>query len=96
MKNLKENLKSDEVLIHMDFCENYLLKYSEEIQSFQKQVSLHTVVVYVKNTEGELLTECFYTLSDNLLHNVAAIWAHLIPILNSIMEKALNITHLNF
>lgn len=51
IKQLKFNLKEDEILIHVDFSENYSLKYNEEIQSFhfggsRGQVSLHTGVIY--------------------------------------------------
>lgn len=40
-----------EALIHVDFSENYSLKYATEVQSFhfggsRQQVSLHTAVIY--------------------------------------------------
>lgn len=47
LKYLRYNLNENEVLLHIDFNENYSLKYSEEIQSFhfganRRQVTLHT------------------------------------------------------
>lgn len=33
-KNLKKNLSVSEANIHVDFSENYALKYAEEVQSF--------------------------------------------------------------
>ncbi|XP_050516441.1 uncharacterized protein LOC126891305 [Diabrotica virgifera virgifera] len=49
IKAIKTNLRSDEVLIHLDFSENYNCKYNEEVQSAhfggsKPQLSLHTVV----------------------------------------------------
>ncbi|CAH0550451.1 unnamed protein product [Brassicogethes aeneus] len=90
---MKEELKSNEALIHMDFSENYNLKYAEEVQSFhfggsRQQISLHTVVLYTKSGE-ELKKECFCTLSESLQHNVPGIWAHLDPILKYIEENYL-------
>lgn len=85
IKSLKENLKEDESIIHMDFSENYNLKHSEEIQSFhfggsRKQISLHTVVAYVKEPGREkILPISFCTMSGSLNHEVSGIWAHLNP-----------------
>ncbi|GBP27700.1 hypothetical protein EVAR_82747_1 [Eumeta japonica] len=49
----KTKLLKKEAVIHMDFSENYLTKYAEEIQAFhfggsRQQISLHTVVTYTK------------------------------------------------
>ncbi|KAF9424321.1 hypothetical protein HW555_000460 [Spodoptera exigua] len=49
----KTKLIKKEAVIHMDFSENYLTKYAEEIQAFhfggsRQQISLHTVVTYTK------------------------------------------------
>ena len=53
LQYLKENLDVTEAVIHMDFSENYNMKYAQEIQSFhfggsRQQISLHTVIVYTK------------------------------------------------
>ncbi|CAC5372831.1 unnamed protein product [Mytilus coruscus] len=47
LKRLKENLNDNEVVIHMDFSENFNCKYEKEIQSVhfgasQRSISLHT------------------------------------------------------
>ncbi|WAQ99824.1 LOW QUALITY PROTEIN: hypothetical protein MAR_024197 [Mya arenaria] len=81
ISRLKENLKAEDVLIHIDFSENYNCKYHQEIQSIhfgasQTQVSLHTGVAYTREK-----TYSFTSFSDCLKHNPAAIWAHLEPIL---------------
>ncbi|KAF9798760.1 hypothetical protein SFRURICE_021557, partial [Spodoptera frugiperda] len=61
MNDMKSNLQDDEVLIHIDFSENYCTKYAEEIQAFhfggsRAQLSLHTVVVYLRNSILSLLS----------------------------------------
>lgn len=87
IKQLKQNLKDHEILVHVDFSENYCLKYNEEIQSFhfggsREQVSLHTGVLYYKDNDGGVFrTKSFCTISDCLKHDAKAIWAHLCPIL---------------
>lgn len=53
IRKLKETLDENSVLIHVDFSENYSLKYAEEIQSVhfgggREQVTLHTGVIYKK------------------------------------------------
>lgn len=87
IKSLKDNLTETEAVVHMDFSENYNTKYSEEVQSFhfggsRTQISLHTVVLYLK-TE----TKCFASLSQNLQHNVPAIWAHLKPVMELLPDS---------
>lgn len=84
MNDLKSNLQGDEVLIHVDFSENYCTKYAEEIQAFhfggsRAQLSLHTVVVYLQNS---ILSFC--TVSENISHSPAAIWTHLRPIFRAL------------
>ncbi|CAG9839219.1 unnamed protein product [Diabrotica balteata] len=94
----KTNLTVKEAVFHMDFSENYLTKYAEEIQAFhfggsRQQISLHTVVSYTKEeASGELKTTCYCSLSQNLLHSPLAIWAHLQLILN-ILPPAVEILH---
>lgn len=84
MNDMKSNLQDDEVLIHIDFSENYCTKYAEEIQAFhfggsRAQLSLHTVVVYLRNS---ILSFC--TVSENINHSPAAIWTHLRPIFKTL------------
>lgn len=67
------------------------MKYFEETLGVyfggaRKQITLHTVVVYTREND-ELKVECFCTMSESLLHNAFAIWAHLKPILNNVSTK---------
>lgn len=102
IKQLKNNLKDNEIIIHIDFSENYFLKYNEEIQSFhfggsRGQVSLHTgVFYYLDNQTGFVSNKSFCTLSQNTNHDAGAIWAHLTPILKLIQNLIPNVTTIHF
>jgi len=81
---LKDNLKLGEVVIHMDFAENYATKNDSEVQSMhfgasRRQISMHTSRVYV--TSG---AKSFVTISTHLDHAAHAIVAHLKPVFREI------------
>ena len=87
LRYLRQNLLNNEIVIHIDFSENYNSKYHCEIQSMhfgasQKQISLHTGVAY---TPQDTLSFC--TVSDCLKHSPAGIWAHLDPILTYLRKE---------
>lgn len=87
-----DGLSKHEIALHVDFSENYNCKCFQEIQSHhfggsRKQVSLHTGVMYNRNSEDKLEVTSFCTVSGNITHNPAAIWAHLHPILCSAQEN---------
>lgn len=92
IKQLKENLTTEECIVHSDFSENYNTKYASEIQSFhfgssRQQITLNTsVIYYLKN--GKLCKKSFCTLSECLRHDAAAIWEHLMPILRFLESEA--------
>jgi hypothetical protein len=78
-----------DVLIHIDFSENYIAKLSSAIQSAhfgasQRQITLHTGVYYVGPNS---MPETFCSLSDSFQHGPAAIWTHLLPVLDNILHK---------
>lgn len=93
IKSLKKSLKEDECIVHMDFSENYNLKHAEEVQAFhfggsRKQISLHTVVAYVKQAGKENASSIsFCTMSESLNHEVPGIWGHLTPVLRGLQDK---------
>ena len=77
IRSLKENLSEHDIILHVDFSENYKCKYDSEIQSMhfgasQRQISLHTGMLYTKQK-----TNGFCSISDCLQHGPAGIWAHL-------------------
>lgn len=92
IKALKNNLNIHEAIVHVDFSENYNLKFAEEVQSFhfggsRQQVSLHTVVIYTHSfITGQVGPTSMCTLSSCLRHDAASIWAHLLPVLDKVIQ----------
>lgn len=100
VKQIKKYLRVDEVLLHMDFSENYNCKYTKEIQSMhfggsRNQISLHTSVLYY-NKEGEVKSEPFCTFSEDRKHNNVAICAHLTPVIKEIKTIVSNLNTVHF
>lgn len=98
IKFLQSKLSHGEAIINIDFSENYICKYDEEVQSVhfggsRRQLALHTGVMYYKTQNLE--TEClsFSGVSDDLLHNALSVWAHLKPILTLMVERKIKVVH---
>lgn len=102
LKNLKNRLGENEVIIHCDFSENYYMKYGREIQSVhfggsRQQFSLHTVVIYYKkNGYVEVQCQSFCTLSESTAHGPAAVWAHLKPVFEFIAVNLPKVDTIHF
>ena len=76
LKSLKEQLPKDELIVQMDFAENFTCGTSDEIQSAYwnaSSVSLHPVVVYFRGAENGLEHLNFVFMSDVLQHNSTAV-----------------------
>jgi hypothetical protein len=92
LKELKKTLADGDLLLHIDFSENYQTKYEREIQEVhfggnRIQVSLHTGIAYF----GQEKPKCFSTISQDLQHDPIAILCHLQPILQDYSENVKNI-----
>ena len=89
MQYLKDNLKEEQVIIQMDFSENYSYVLQDEIQSYHwenLQCTLHPIVSYMK-INGELVSNCACILSDHKSHSTAAVHCFLdvyIPYLQTV------------
>ena len=81
IRGVKENLKQDELLIHIDFSENYSCKRGEEVQAAhfgnRSQVTIHQGVCYRPGSPAN----GFVTLSDDKRKSADAIAAHVNAIL---------------
>ena len=97
LKKLKEELKDTEVIVHVDFSENYSCKHFEEIQNVHfggshAQVSLHTRMYYTAN-DGNT---SFCTVSSCNGHDPSGIWGHMTPILKKIRAEHPQISTVHF
>lgn len=100
IKKIKETLKENEAVLHIDFSENYSCKYASEIQSAhfgasKPQISLHTCVLYYKKG-NEILHKSFVTVSNDLAHGPSAIWAHLKPVITELKKEVQPLNSLSF
>nr|XP_053618254.1 uncharacterized protein LOC128679821 [Plodia interpunctella] len=83
-------LTETEIALHIDFSENYTCKYHEEIQSVhfsRNQVTLHTAVMYYLTSTSDKRITSFCTVSSDLNHGPAAIWAHLHLVLDWVQKE---------
>jgi len=97
-RKLKMSMSAEECIIHIDFAENYLCKYSTEIQSVHfggshKQVTLHTGVLYVGG-KSDVTTFC--TISDSTDHSPAGIWAYLQPVFADLKAEHPSVSVVHF
>lgn len=103
-KNFRQSvdeIRANEAVILVDFSENYNGKCAKEIQAHQfggsrDQVTLHTVVVYVYDKDKKYEALSFCTISPCNIHQPAAIWAHLHPILIKIIENYPGIDNIHY
>lgn len=94
-KPLKQFISEKDAFLHMDFSENYSLKCNQEIQALhfcdsRTQISLYTTVVYTKDAKVS-----HYTISSDLSHNAADIWAYLKPIIAALPATVDNVHFLS-
>lgn len=102
INHIKKHLSENEILLYIDFSENYNCKYAAEVQSAhfggsKPQVTLHTVVTYHKCSRTSLTIPTSYcTLSHSLRHDPSAICAHLDPIIKEIKRIIPNLKSAHF
>ncbi|CAG9796386.1 unnamed protein product [Diatraea saccharalis] len=99
VQNIKKNLTINDILIHVDFSENYCCKYSEEIQAVhfgggRQQITMHTGVLYLRKDDA-IKPVSFCSLSSDNRHDTMAVWAHLKPIFDWIKTQSLPISRLH-
>lgn len=91
LKNKIETVQPDEIIFRIDFSENCVCKYNNEIQAVhfgasKRQLALNTGLVYFEKN-GKPKSECFASISNNLDHQAHAVWGHMSPILKHYSSK---------
>ena len=92
LKDIKAGLAENEILILLDFAENYSFVTQDAIQSSywtNQQATLHPCVVYYQEG-GSLKSKSFCIISDSLLHDVNSVYAfqaNLVPLLKEILPQ---------
>ncbi|XP_028254033.1 uncharacterized protein LOC114441699 isoform X2 [Parambassis ranga] len=95
---LRHGLKAHECLIHVDFSENYLCKYSTEIQAVHfgashQQATLHTGVLYMHAMPQPM---SFCTVSPSRQKGPPAIWQYLSPVLDYLQSAHPEVSTIHF
>lgn len=73
---LKEKLPKHEMIVQLDFAENYSCKSLEEVQSAyfnQTSVTLHPMVAYYRSSDGSLQHRSFIIISDEMRHRSSTV-----------------------
>ena len=88
LRDLKSKLKPNDMLVHINFSENYACKYSTEVRSMQfgvsrEQVTIHDGVIYI----GSDHAKSFASLSNSPRHDPVAVWSHLMPVLRWMLSE---------
>ena len=76
IRTLKENLPENEIVLQMDFAENYSCRSLDEVQTAywsQSIVTLHPVVAYFKQN-GKTKHQSFVIVSDEMSHSASTIY----------------------
>ena len=99
-KNIKENVKTNEVVVVGDFSENYSFTVQDEVQSFhfnRPQCTVHPFCVYYKesnNLETKHQTFCFF--SSNTNHDAVMFYTFLKKLIPFLKNSHPNITKIHY
>lgn len=99
LKDLKENLPSHTAVILLDFNENYSFIIQDEVQGYHwtsESCTLHPVVVYCINTDGEKITSSHCIVSDDLKHDVSMVYKTQEIVLKYIKDNFPHITEIHY
>jgi len=86
---LKESLLQTECTVQLDFAENYVCHYFEEVSSAyysKEQVTVHPTVIHYKTTDGQLQHKSLVVLSDEMAHGAGTVFAFIKVIVEWIKE----------
>ena len=97
-RNLKENLKDDEMFLHMDFAENFSCRSLNEIQTAywnQSMVTLHPIVAYFRDGR-ELKHQSFVVVSNELTHSSSTVCAFLDQVIPIVKRLKSNLKSIHY
>lgn len=95
---LKENLPDNEVIMHIDFAENYAIKHDREIMSAHwasDSVTVYTCVAYFKE-ENSLNHQSYAIISDDLSHSKDSVKVFNEEILSQLKQRISAITKVHY
>jgi hypothetical protein len=99
IKRLKQNLPKHEMLLQLDFAENYSCRSLEEVQSAyfnQTSVTLHPVVAYFRGQDDTLQHQSIIIVSDEMGHKASTVIAFIDELQPILKEIDANITTIHY
>ena len=99
LKEMKDVLPQNHILIQMDFSENYNCQTMEEIQSAYwnaSMVTLHPTIIYYKDTDNSLCHKSLVFVSEVLHHNAAMVSAIVMEVVNIAKTYVPNVKQVHF
>ena len=96
---LKETLTKTECTVQVDFAENYVCHYLEEINNAyysKEQLTVHPAVIHYKGVNGELKHKSLVVLSDEMAHTVATVFVFLKVIVGWIKQNLAHIQQIHY
>jgi len=92
IRELKDKIARNEIIVQLDFAENYSCRSVEEVQSAyfnQTSVTLHPMVAYFKDENNTLQHQSYIVVSDELAHKSSTVIAfidEMMPTLKSTVQ----------
>ena len=80
------NLKEDEAIVQVEFSENYICQYQDEIQAAhwsQEQVTLFTVTIWAKDAANNTTCNSHVIVTDDHNHDKKSIAVFMDYIINT-------------
>ena len=99
LKSKKINLTVYEVIVLVDFAENYNFIIQDEIQSYhwsKNHCTLHPIVVYLLDSEGKLKHDSLCIISDDNTHDTNFVYQVQSILVQYIKENYPNIVKLHY
>ena len=99
LKSKKINLTVYEVIVLVDFAENYNFIIQDEIQSYhwsKNYCTLHPIVVYLLDSEGKLKHDSLCIISDDNTHDTNFVYQVQSILVQYIKENYPNIVKLHY
>lgn len=99
LRILKESLKVGEIIVLLDFAENFTFIVQDAVQGYyweNTQVTLHPFVVYWRKEDGSLGVLNLCMISDYLTHETAAVYTFIRRMLSIVKEHPVHFSHVHY
>ena len=99
MRRLRESLSENEMVVWMDFAQNYSCISLEDIQSTYwnaTPISLHTMVVYSNSNGNSSRVQSYVAVSDVMSHNASSVYTILKKLVSLLKKEHPNLQAIHY